>query len=284
MEKLSDQEHWNDVHRGAERADAAHYWGARALKRRVARWLPDDFVSAVSNYREHVLWKHYYGPHMPRGGDKRVIEIGSAPGTHLVRLHQAFGLSPYGLEYSPNGAALNREMFERNGIPPAQVIEADFFSSPFLEAHEATFDAVVSRGFIEHFDDVADVVDRHVRLLKPGGTLAILIPNFGGWLNQRLCSFFCPEQLPMHNLTIMQPDAFGALFDRPDLVQLELGLVGRFDFGLVSTKSAAKKPLLKLLHKGVQPVLNLAYAQLPVGLLEGGGHSMSFVYMGRRRL
>ena len=101
-----------------------------------------------------------------------VVEIGSAPGEHLVRLSETFGLVPYGIEYSAAGVEVNRAVFAARGLDPENVIQMDFFSDECLLSCRERFDVVVSRGFIEHFADAAQVVDRHLELLKPGGLVS----------------------------------------------------------------------------------------------------------------
>ena len=60
---------------------------------------------------------------------------------------------------------------------------------PFTVNSPLLFDVVMSRGFIEHFDEPSSVVDRHLDLLKPGGLLVVSIPNLRG-VNGLLTRFF----------------------------------------------------------------------------------------------
>ena len=43
-----------------------------------------------------------------------------------------------------------------------------------------TYDVVYSLGLIEHFVDRVSIVERHVRLARPGGLLILGVPNFRG--------------------------------------------------------------------------------------------------------
>ena len=85
------------------------------------------FYAFTRNYDEYVIWNRLYEAFMPRGGDKRVLEVGSAPGYYLVQLNQRFGLDPYGIEYSEPGAAQNRAYFLKYGLNPENVTHGDFF-------------------------------------------------------------------------------------------------------------------------------------------------------------
>ena len=125
----------------------------------------------------------------------KVLEVGSAPGWHLVRLNQTFGFIPYGIEYSESGVELNREVFILHNINPDNVIHADFLSDEFHEQYKGYFDIAISRGFIEHFTDIEDIIEKHINLLTKGGYLIVSIPNLRGanyiltWLFHRELSF-----------------------------------------------------------------------------------------------
>jgi len=106
-----------------------------------------------------LIFEHVYATHFSGRKGQRVIEVGSAPGLHLLEVRSRFGLDPFGVEYAPAGVALNRQNFQQAGVNPDQVIEADFFSEGFLAAHQGKFDVVLSRGFIEHFSVPRVVVE-----------------------------------------------------------------------------------------------------------------------------
>ncbi|HVM91121.1 MAG TPA: class I SAM-dependent methyltransferase, partial [Verrucomicrobiae bacterium] len=153
----------------------------------------------------------------------------------------------YGLEYAPSGVQATRERFEKAGLDPAHIMEADFFDDAFLNAHAEQFDAVYSRGFIEHFDDPAAVVARHARFLKPGGLLIILIPNLQG-VNKFLAKNLNPKSYAIHNTSIMRTDAFKNLFESNAFTPLEIGYVGGFSFGLFNAEVPTKSKLLRILN------------------------------------
>src|SRR4249920_4206058 len=103
MESLTRREHWDAVH-ASERTEAlkpresARSWSRRTLK----RLLGNRFVDYMSSYDDHQIWDVLYRRHMPQPGAS-VVEIGSAPGEHLVKLSETFGLVPFGIEYSDEG-------------------------------------------------------------------------------------------------------------------------------------------------------------------------------------
>lgn len=211
------------------------FWDVRYDPTKVPRVpVPGDprrtLYAFTRNYDEYVIWNRHFETWMPRGQGRKVLEVGSAPGYYLVQLHQRFGLDPWGIEYSEPGVAMNRAYFRTYGLDPNQVIHGDFFDDAWLDQHAGQYDAVVSRGFIEHFVDVAPVVSRHVRLLKPGGRLFLTVPNFRGvyghWLRR-----FNRALYDKHNVDIMELPVFTRLFARPDLQTCYCGYYGTFHLG-----------------------------------------------------
>jgi SAM-dependent methyltransferase len=259
MQSLARREHWDAVH-ASETAQAARPAGSpgrRWLRQLAKRCLGAGFPDYLSSYDDHQLWHVLYPRHMPPPG-ALVVEIGSAPGEHLVKLSETFGLVPYGIEYSATGVQVNRAVFAAHGLDPGQVIETDVFSEDCRAAHRERFDVVVSRGFIEHFVDPAAVVDRHLELLKPGGLLIVTIPNLRG-LNRALTGLFHRELIPMHNLAIMSKSSFLGLFDSGRVRALACAYVGTFSFYLFNVKPGSRlAPLLRACMR-LQPVLNVLF-------------------------
>jgi SAM-dependent methyltransferase len=284
MQSLTRREHWDGVHaaEGVELASSVEPGEGHWLRRRVKRLVGSRFREYMKNYDDHQLWTTIYPRLVPRPG-ATVVEIGSAPGEHLVRLSETFGLVPFGIEYSACGIALNRALFVAHGLDPRNVIDVDFFSEDCLEACRGRFDMVVSRGFIEHFEQAADVVDRHLALLKPGGLLVVTIPNLCG-VNLSLTRFFRRELLPMHNLEIMPKAAFSRLFDSEKVRPLACAYFGTFNFYLFSVEKGSRLTPLLAVGTKVQPMLNVLFR---VCLGDGGAEnrftSPQLVFAGIKR-
>jgi SAM-dependent methyltransferase len=169
-------------------------------------------IERMKSYEDYLLWEVIYPAYLPGAEGSSVIEIGSAPGKHLVKMRDRLGCETWGLEYSPEGAAANREAFKAAGIDPGRVIEADLFDDEALEIYAGRFDIVISRGFIEHFDDPSEAIRRHLRFLRPGGRLVVSIPNMRG-ANYLQALLFNRRLIPIHNREIMRMKDFRALFD-----------------------------------------------------------------------
>jgi SAM-dependent methyltransferase len=169
-----------------------------------------------------------YAP--PESGSS-VLEVGCAPAKWLVYLAERFGARVEGVEYSRKGAEISRANLVVCGVD-GSIHEADFFSF-----EPTPVDMVVSLGFIEHFDDVDEVFDRHVRLVHPGGRLVLGVPNFTGWngLLQRLGD---PPYLALHNRHAMDPVTLRGLGARHGLREEFLGYLGGPDPVIVRSRRA----------------------------------------------
>jgi SAM-dependent methyltransferase len=276
MRDLTTKDYWDQRH-SEETAPPR----AGAAKRTLKRLLGPRVLDSMHSYSAHVLWTTIYRRYLPaaRAGE-RALEIGSAPGDFLVSLRDELGYEPFGVEYSEEGVRVNRELFAAHGIDPAHVTRADFFDDDVLTRFSEAFDVVLSRGFIEHFSDPREVVARHVRLLRPGGTLLVSIPNLRG-LNGLIMGAVDADVLRVHNLSIMDEASFRALFAGLGLTTTFVGYSGTFNLLLFeATPGSAMRVPLEVAWKA-QLLLNVAFR----GLFGDAGHespwtSPYLVYVG----
>lgn len=213
------------------------------------------------NYHDYLLWDVIYKKYMPKIKGAKVLEIGSAPGNHLVKLNQVFGFVPYGVEHSEHGVKINRGIFNLYNINPDNVIHADFFSKGFQKKYAGFFDVVISRGFIEDFSsvDVKDIVEKHINLLIKGGYLFISIPNIRG-LYYIWARLFEKKLLSEMNLGIMQKEKFAKLFDEKDILSLFCNYYGTFCCnGRFSSKINPTIRFVLNLFNNLQRILNIVF-------------------------
>ncbi|MBS1808850.1 MAG: class I SAM-dependent methyltransferase [Acidobacteria bacterium] len=134
------------------------------------------------------------------------LEVGFAPGVQLAWVAKGLGAKVSGVDFAENGVIQARRLFTSLGIE-GDLRHEDFFNTSFPLG---TFDVVYSAGFIEHFDDPSSLVKAHVDLARPGGRIIILIPHYGG-IYGKVQEYFHPENLLLHNVTIMQRQKLLAL-------------------------------------------------------------------------
>lgn len=144
-ERLTTKEYWANVWEGVK--------------------LPD--VRVPTGDTEQVLRKF-----LPQ--NKRLIEVGCAPGGWMAYYHQNFGYSVDGIEYVPDAAELTKANMKCLGIDDATIWCEDFFS---IDTADYDYDVVFSAGFIEHFDDFTGVCGR---LADVGRIVVTVIPNLFG--------------------------------------------------------------------------------------------------------
>lgn len=268
---INEREDWNSTSRSKEMEQGLSSPKSR-IKSAIKAILGKRVLEYVRSYEDYLLCEVIYKKYMPETRGLKLLEVGSAPGEHLVRLSKQYGFVPYGIEYSESGNELNREIFASNNIDPDNVIYADFFSDELHERYRGAFDIVISRGFIEHFTDVRSVIEKHTNLLAEGGHLIISIPNLNG-VNYALGRFFHKELIPLHNLSIMCKQEFSELFDDQGLSALFCDYYGTFNFGLFNSKRGTFQSFALSCCMKLQLILNIA---LRLVFKERGAESMFF--------
>jgi 2-polyprenyl-3-methyl-5-hydroxy-6-metoxy-1,4-benzoquinol methylase len=184
--------------------------------------------------------------HMPKERGLSILEIGGSPGRNLVYMHRNFGYDIHSLDYSKTGCDKTQENFALLNVP-GTVHQADLFSEQLALPK---FDIVYSLGVIEHFNDLESVIDHHLKLLKPNGTLLIGTPNFLG-INHFFLRFMMPELLSQHNLNTMDIRNWHGFEERFGLQTLFKGYVGGFEPSLLCKyeKRTVTNIILKLITK-----------------------------------
>lgn len=141
-----------------------------------------------------------FDKYLEKNPERNILEIGGAPGQYLMYMAKNFGYRVASLDYSSAGNAQTVQNFKKAGMA-VDVYERDLFSEKFSQGIPQ-FDIVYSLGFVEHFENLQDVIARHLQLLKPGGKLIIGVPNLRGiykWFLKQTA----PGHLAIHNLKSM---------------------------------------------------------------------------------
>ena len=149
--------------------------------------LTDSFMVAFKAYVAAAAGR--YAP----GG--RVLDLGCGVGHDLVRLRDA-GLTPVGLD--PSHLALTRA--RSTGAP---LVRGDGARLPF---RDRVFDACRIERVLQHVASPAAVLDEVVRVVRPGGLVAVLEPDHSA---MRVESDAFPADLLARCVTVRHP-AMGA--------------------------------------------------------------------------
>jgi SAM-dependent methyltransferase len=111
---------------------------------------------------------------VPDARGARVAEIGAGIGTFTRRLLAAGARELLLIEPQPGCVASLRSRF--GGDPRVRIAEDALPDSPALDAWAGTCDLVVCQNVLEHIADDRAALQAIARALRPGGTLAVLVP------------------------------------------------------------------------------------------------------------
>jgi len=167
-------------------ASQAFWEGNWARKKRPGHYNPRNY--------SHRRFDAFFRRHLQGASGRTILEVGCAQSSWLPYFHLAYGCRIAGLDYSPTGCRMAMQLLDEAGVP-GDIRQRDLFDDN--GDLEGTADILFSLGFIEHFEDIVGVLARMRRLLKPGGTILTIVPNFAGWLGavQKTAN---PEVYGMH--------------------------------------------------------------------------------------
>ncbi len=124
---------------------------------------------------------------------KKVLEIGTGCGVNHIVWQKKFGIDAWGLEPEGDGfeysADVANKLIQENGLDPARIRNALGETIPFPDR---SFDIVYSSNVLEHVLDPTKVLREAVRVLKPGGTLQIICPNYFSYFDGHHAAFHPP--------------------------------------------------------------------------------------------
>lgn len=180
-----------------------------------------NIVNVCSVYDK--FWEQFIGENSK---NKTLIEIGGFPGRYLAYLSSKFDLEPTCLDYNSDINTIE-SAFKIMDVHKYQIIQEDFTSYK----PEQKYDYVLSNGFIEHFTNFNEILDLHIRYLKSGGKLLIMIPNMRGYI--RIYKYMVDHpNLKVHNLKSMSLEVFKGFSLRHSLSVKHLGYFGTFPFNV----------------------------------------------------
>lgn len=110
---------------------------------------------------------------------KKFLEIGSGVGTLLITARNKFEIDAIGIEPSEGEFSpfkkISNELISENNLSNNIIIDSTAENLPF---ENSSFDIVFSSNVIEHVKDPKKVINESLRVLKSGGYLHFVIPNY----------------------------------------------------------------------------------------------------------
>jgi SAM-dependent methyltransferase len=139
-----------------------------------------------------------YDRYLPHEAGLRFLEIGCVPGALMVYFAKHFGYAVDGVDYSSHGSLVEANL-------ALNAVDGRFYHEDVFDfTAEEPYDVVFSQGFVEHFDDPVIPVAKHAELTKPGGLVALAVPNIT-YLNYLAMRRYEPEALATHRFELMTP-------------------------------------------------------------------------------
>jgi ubiquinone/menaquinone biosynthesis C-methylase UbiE len=158
----------------------------------IIRVEPLRFAADMLDPRRAVDQAAVLEAYAPLSG-KKVLEIGSGAGVTHVVWSKSYHIDGWGVEPEGHGfgdtASISRELIRANGLDPSRILNATGEALPFPDQ---TFDIVYSTNVLEHTDDPAQVLREAVRVLKPGGMLQVICPNYFSYFDGHYAAFHPP--------------------------------------------------------------------------------------------
>lgn len=161
----------------------------------IGAYYPETYYG-VTNRRFNPLMERLVGLFRRRRAAKltqlvppgKVLDIGCGRGLTLAALHD-LGWQTQGCELS---AASSRHAREVLGLD----VVCDGFHPE--RVRDGEFDAIILWHVFEHLDNPREVLPACARALRPGGVLALAVPNFDSWQAQATHYGWFHLDLPRH--------------------------------------------------------------------------------------
>jgi ubiquinone/menaquinone biosynthesis C-methylase UbiE len=113
---------------------------------------------------------------------RKVLEVGCGFGIFVFVMRRDYGCDCTGIEPAEKGFdtsfTLAKEIALEYGMASDTILDAKGERLPFPDAH---FDLVFSSTVLEHTDDPQAVIREAFRVLKPGGFLQFVFPNYASF-------------------------------------------------------------------------------------------------------
>lgn len=123
---------------------------------------------------DQILFKSLFQKYLSYNPQGSCIEIGCYPGNYLMYLCKQYGYIANGVDTTPY---INNRL--TSYLKSNNISIGDFYQQDIMHFKpSSTYDLVCSFGFIEHFNNMEEIILKHIELVKPSGVLIISCPNF----------------------------------------------------------------------------------------------------------
>ncbi|MBM3948371.1 MAG: class I SAM-dependent methyltransferase [SAR202 cluster bacterium] len=167
-----------------------------------------EFFVEVERYREanQSFVRHLVD--FRRFAGLGMLEVGCGLGTDLL-CAASLGANTVGMDLSLRSAGLARRHFQLKRMP-GDFLRADAERLPYKDG---SFDVVYSFGVLHHTTDTQAAINECRRVLKPGGTLVLMLYNRTSWYVH-----VEPYLVSLKRLMLRQPTLVGGM-DKTEVIR-----------------------------------------------------------------
>ncbi len=165
-----------------ERVKATYGAYYEGLSRIPAEKCARDALDEEKVHDQVALFCRTFGLDRSELRGKRLLEVGSGFAVFLAVLRRDYGVESFGVEPAAAGFGesfdVSREVLRSYGLDPSIVANAKGEDLPYPDRH---FDFIFSSTVLEHTEDPPLVLAEAIRVLKPGGRMQFVFPNYGAF-------------------------------------------------------------------------------------------------------
>lgn len=183
---------------------------------------------------------------------KNFIEIGGYPGRYLAYIADKYKLKPYSLDFNSDATKI-QSAFAQMGVTDYEIYREDI--NKFVAPQK--YDLVFSNGFIEHFANFDEILDKHVEMVSDGGTMLIMVPNKRNF-RKIYGLLFDYKNLKSHNLKALKKSVFTDFVKRNNLEMIDFSYFGGFPYSVHQKPNMLQKGFVqffRMFFKKVNPYL-----------------------------
>jgi demethylmenaquinone methyltransferase / 2-methoxy-6-polyprenyl-1,4-benzoquinol methylase len=131
-----------------------------------------DRYARLLSFGQDARWRRFLVSRVPAAPGTTVLDVATGTGAVALELVRATGCSVVGLDQSHEMLAEARRRIDRSGLSGRiELIEGTATAPPFPDG---SFDHLTFTYLLRYVDDPERVARELVRLVKPGGTVAML--------------------------------------------------------------------------------------------------------------
>lgn len=191
---------------------------------------------------------------MLKGGS--IVEFGCVPGQGLYKVSDRYGLVPHGVDFVKEidiVAAIFRKHFPKSSFQRADLSK---------DKVKGQFDITMSGGLIEHFDDVEDIVKKHIAATKPGGIVFLNTPNLSFW-RAFFWRVFDPALLRGHNPRATDLKYVSGILKRNGCELLDVGYFGDPHIWIENTKVRGSQKATNYINRKLEKTKRKSATTMP---------------------